>query len=136
MYRLWVGRRMRKNFGDFGARKKSPMCSNCRQRQSSPAIGVLASDALSTGLPPSRRIIIHGFNTSDGQKISKSLGKVVNPYEIVEKYGTDALRFFLAHDISPFEDSDFSEEKFKESYNANLANGIGNRRPRNEIGRG
>ncbi|MEK7626753.1 MAG: methionine--tRNA ligase [Patescibacteria group bacterium] len=116
-----------KNFGDFWGTKEKPNAlqiagkDNLRQQSA-----MWQAMLLSAGLPPSRRIIIHGFITSDGQKMSKSLGKVVNPYEIVEKYGTDALRFFLAHDISPFEDSDFSREKFKESYNANLANGIGN----------
>ncbi len=81
---------------------------------------------LSAGLPTSRQIIIHGFVTSGGEKMSKSLGNVVNPFEIVGKYGTDALRFWLTHDLNPFEDGDFTWEKFKESYNANLANGLGN----------
>lgn len=81
---------------------------------------------ISAGLPTSRQIIIHGFITSGGEKMSKSLGNVVNPFRIVEKYGTDALRFWLAHDINPFEDGDFTWDKFKESYNANLANGLGN----------
>ncbi|TSA44897.1 methionine--tRNA ligase [bacterium] len=81
---------------------------------------------LSAGLPTSRQIIIHGFITSGGEKMSKSMGNVVNPYEIVEKYGTDSLRFWLAHGLNPFEDGDFTWDKFKESYNANLANGLGN----------
>ena len=80
----------------------------------------------SAGLPPSRQVVIHGFVISGGQKMSKSLGNVVNPIEIVEKYGTDPLRYFLARHMHPFEDSDFTAEKFKEAYNANLANGLGN----------
>ena len=80
----------------------------------------------SAGLPSSRQIIIHGFITSGGQKMSKSLGNVVNPLEIVGDYGTDSLRYFLARHMHPFEDSDFTAEKFKEAYNANLANGLGN----------
>lgn len=80
----------------------------------------------SAGLPPSRQILIHGFIMSGGQKMSKSLGNVVDPYEIVEKYGADAIRFWLLHDVPTFEDGDFTWEKFTESYNANLANGLGN----------
>ena len=58
--------------------------------------------------------------------MSKSLGNVIDPYKVVEEYGVDALRYYLAREVSPFEDSDFTMEKFKEVYNANLANGIGN----------
>jgi len=81
---------------------------------------------VSAGLPSSRQIVIHGFITSGGQKMSKSLGNVIDPYTIVAEYGTDALRYHLARHVHPFEDSDFTMEKFKEAYNANLANGLGN----------
>lgn len=81
---------------------------------------------MAAGLSPSKQIVIHGFITSEGQKMSKSLGNVINPYDIVAEYGTDALRYFLTREIHPFEDSDFTMERFKESYNAGLANGIGN----------
>lgn len=81
---------------------------------------------ISANLPSTRQIVIHGFITSGGQKMSKSLGNVIDPYGIVDEYGTDALRLFLARHIHPFEDSDFTMEKFKESYNADLANGLGN----------
>jgi methionyl-tRNA synthetase len=81
---------------------------------------------MSVGLPASKQIFIHGFITSGGQKMSKSLGNVINPYEVVEEYGTDPLRYYLAREISPSEDSDFTMDKFKEAYNANLANGLGN----------
>lgn len=81
---------------------------------------------MSAGLPNSKQIIIHGFITSGGQKMSKSLGNVINPFEVVEKYGTDALRYWIAREANTFEDSDFTWERFKESYNANLANGLGN----------
>ena len=81
---------------------------------------------MSAGLPPTKQIVIHGFITSGGQKMSKSLGNVVNPYDIVAEYGTDALRYYLARHTHPFEDSDFTMEKFKEAYNAHLVNGIGN----------
>jgi len=81
---------------------------------------------LSAGLPPTRQIVIHGFITSGGQKMSKSLGNVIDPVAVIDEYGTDALRIFLARHIHPFEDSDFTMEKFKEAYNADLANGLGN----------
>ena len=81
---------------------------------------------MSAGLPNSKQIFIHGFITSGGQKMSKSLGNVIDPFEYVDKYGTDALRYYLLAKISPTEDGDFTREKFEETYNADLANGLGN----------
>jgi methionyl-tRNA synthetase len=81
---------------------------------------------LSAGLPSSKQILIFGFLTVDGQKMSKSVGNVINPFELVEKYGTDAVRYYLLAEILPFEDGDFSYEKFEFRYNADLANGLGN----------
>ncbi|MBA3733462.1 methionine--tRNA ligase [Patescibacteria group bacterium] len=81
---------------------------------------------MSAGLPPSEKIVIHGFINIGGQKMSKSIGNVVSPAELIEEYGVDALRYYLAREVNQFEDSDFTLEKFKNSYNANLANGIGN----------
>ncbi len=81
---------------------------------------------MSAGLPNSHRIIINEFINSGGQKMSKSLGNVIDPREVVEQYGAEALRYFVCRELSTFEDSDFTWERFKESYNANLANGIGN----------
>ena len=73
-----------------------------------------------------KAVYIHGFISVEGEKISKSLGNVVDPIELVEKYGKDAVRYFLLREISTFEDSPFTIERFKEAYNANLANGLGN----------
>jgi methionyl-tRNA synthetase len=81
---------------------------------------------MSAGLPNSKQVFIHGFITANGQKMSKSLGNVVNPYEIVEKYGTDTTRYYLLAKVSPVEDGDFTTEKFEEAYTADLANGLGN----------
>lgn len=81
---------------------------------------------LAAKLPLSKHIVINGFITSGGQKMSKSIGNVIDPVSIVNEFGTDALRYFLLREINPFEDSDFTIEKFRESYNANLANGLGN----------
>lgn len=81
---------------------------------------------MSAGLPNSKQIIIHGFITNNGQKMSKSLGNVIDPFELVKKYGTDAVRFFIAHELNTFEDSDVTLERIQESYIANLSNGLGN----------
>jgi len=80
----------------------------------------------SAGLPFSKQIFIHGFVTANGKKISKSLGNTINPIEVAEKYGTDALRYYLLAKVNPTEDSDFTFEKFEEVYNGELANGLGN----------
>lgn len=81
---------------------------------------------MSAGISNSRQIIIHGFITSNGQKISKSLGNVVDPFELVKKYDTDVVRYYLLREIPSFDDGDFSERRLKEVYNADLANGLGN----------
>lgn len=81
---------------------------------------------LSAGLPLSKQVFIHGFITADGQKMSKSLGNVVNPYDLVTTYGTDATRYYLLGGISSYNDGDYSKAMFEETYGARLANGIGN----------
>ncbi len=82
---------------------------------------------MAAGVPNSHQIVVNGFVMGEGGvKMSKTLGNVVNPKEIVDEYGTDALRYFLLREISSFEDSPFSKDRFKEAYNASLANGIGN----------
>lgn len=82
---------------------------------------------MSVGLPNSKQIVIDGFVTGEGGlKMSKSLGNVINPADIVKEYGTDALRFYVLKEVHPFEDSPFTMDKFKEAYNAHLANGLGN----------
>ncbi len=81
---------------------------------------------LSAGLSVPDRIFIHEYITVSGEKISKSLGNVINPFELVEKYGTEAVRYFLLREISPFKDGDFTYEKFDERYNSDLAKGLGN----------
>jgi methionyl-tRNA synthetase len=80
---------------------------------------------MSADIKNTDRVVYHGF-VSSGQKMSKSLGNVVNPIQLTEEYGTDAVRYFLARHMHPFEDSDFTMERFKEAYNADLANGLGN----------
>lgn len=81
---------------------------------------------MSAGIPTTDRVFYHGFVTSGGQKMSKSLGNVIDPLQYVSEFGTDALRYFLLRHIHATEDSDFTRERFIEDYNANLANGLGN----------
>jgi len=85
-------------------------------------IGIL----LSLRLPLPKNIFVHGFITSNGQKMSKSLGNVVDPFELVKKYNTDPVRYFLLREITPTEDGDFTYEKFEQRYNSDLAKGLGN----------
>lgn len=81
---------------------------------------------MSANLPPSSQILVFGFLTINGEKISKSTGNTVDPYELADRYGADALRYYLLAEIPTYEDGDYSESKFKERYNADLANGLGN----------
>lgn len=82
---------------------------------------------MAADLPNSHQIIVNGFITGEGGvKLSKTSGNGVDPRDIVVEYGTDALRFFLLKEISNFEDSPFTIERFKDAYNSGLANGLGN----------
>lgn len=81
---------------------------------------------MSADIKPTDKIFYHGFINSGGQKMSKSLGNVISPYELVEKYGTDATRYLLLRHVHPFDDSDVTWEKLDEWYTANLVNGLGN----------
>ncbi len=82
---------------------------------------------MAAGVENSHQIVVNGFIVGEGGiKMSKSLGNVVDPRDIAEEYGTEALRYFLLREISSFEDSPFTLERFKEAYNSGLANGLGN----------
>ncbi|MEI6587503.1 MAG: methionine--tRNA ligase [Candidatus Moraniibacteriota bacterium] len=81
---------------------------------------------MSAKLSNSKQIFVNGFITVDGQKMSKSLGNVISPYEMVEKFGTDATRYLLLAGANFGEDFDITWEKLIERYNADLANGLGN----------
>jgi methionyl-tRNA synthetase len=69
---------------------------------------------------------VHGFVNIDGQKMSKSLGNVISPQEIIEKYGVDALRYYFLRHIPSYGDGDFTWDKFEAAYNNELANELGN----------
>lgn len=81
---------------------------------------------LSLGLATPKTIFAHGHLTVDGQKMSKSLGNVVNPFDLAKKYPIDVIRYFLIREISSSEDGDFSEEKLRDRYRGDLAHNLGN----------
>jgi methionyl-tRNA synthetase len=81
---------------------------------------------LSAKLAVPKAILVHDYFTVNGQKMSKTLGNVIDPIEMIAKYGVDAVRYYVLAKFSPFTDGDFSEEKLKDAYNGDLANGIGN----------
>ncbi len=111
----------KKKFKDFWPGLQVAGKDNLRQQTS-----MWQAMLLSAGLPNSKQVFIHGFITADGQKMSKSLGNVINPFDLVNKYGTDAVRYHLLREIVPTEDGDFTYEKFAQRYNSDLAAGIGN----------
>ncbi len=82
---------------------------------------------MAADLPCSHQIVVNGFITAEGGvRMSKTLGNGIDPRDVVAEYGTDALRCFLLSEASSFEDSPFTISRFKDFYNAKLANGIGN----------
>ncbi len=81
---------------------------------------------LSAGLDLPKQILIHGFVNLKGLKISKTLGNVISPQEFVSQFGLEPLRYFMLSQIPIDTDGDFTEERFKEVYNGDLANGLGN----------
>lgn len=78
------------------------------------------------GLSLPRVLVSHGMVLADGQKMSKSIGNVVDPNEVIDKHGIDAFRYFFLRHIDTFADSDFTWEKFENAYNNELANDLGN----------
>lgn len=81
---------------------------------------------LGLGLPLPRTLVSHGMVLVDGQKMSKSIGNVVDPVEALERHGLDAFRYFFLRHVDTFADSDFTWEKFDNAYNNELANDLGN----------
>jgi methionyl-tRNA synthetase len=81
---------------------------------------------LSAGLEVPKSVYVHGFISSGGHKMSKSLGNVIDPVDFVEKYGVEPVRYYLLRYIPSYNDGDFSTEKFEEVYQSDLANNLGN----------
>ncbi|MEX0932186.1 MAG: methionine--tRNA ligase [Candidatus Saccharimonadales bacterium] len=81
---------------------------------------------LSAGLELPHVLYVHGFITAGGKKMSKSLGNVIDPAEVVQEYGTDALRYYLLSQIPSAQDGDFTWERFETVYSSELADELGN----------
>jgi methionyl-tRNA synthetase len=81
---------------------------------------------MSAGLPLPQQIVGHGWWLRDEAKMSKSIGNVVRPDYLIERFGADALRYFLAREMAFGQDASFSDEAFLERFNADLAKGLGN----------
>ena len=88
--------------------------------------GIWIGMLFSAGVKPPKAVYVHGFVTSEGQKMSKTIGNVVDPLAYVEKYGVDALRYYLLREIPTMDDGDFSHTRFVDLYNSELANSLGN----------
>ncbi len=109
------------SFNDFWPGVQTAGKDNLRQQSA-----IWQAMLMSADLPNSKQILIHGFINIDGQKMSKSLGNVTDPFVFVEKYCADVVRYFLLREIPSDEDGDFSEQKLIARYNGDLANGLGN----------
>lgn len=81
---------------------------------------------LAAGVELPKALLVHGFLQVGGRKMSKTLGNVVDPYELVEHFGKEAVRYYFAREITIFDDGDFTQEKFERAYEGNLVNGLGN----------
>jgi len=80
----------------------------------------------SAGIDLPNTEFIHGYVTVEGQKISKSSGITIDPFDLTDKFGADAIRYYLLREIPAHGDGDFSIKRFKDLYNGELANGLGN----------
>lgn len=81
---------------------------------------------LSAGVPLPHRLLVHGYVTIGGQKISKSLGNIIDPEALARQYGTDQLRYFLLREISSTGDGDYTDQRLEQRINSDLANDYGN----------
>jgi len=81
---------------------------------------------MAADLEPPKKIFAHGWWTNEGQKISKSVGNIINPYEIIDQYGLDQIRFFLFREVPFGNDGDFSKDAIAQRVNADLSNNFGN----------
>lgn len=81
---------------------------------------------LAAKIAPPKAVYVHGYITSEGQKMSKSLGNVVDPFEVVKQYGVDAVRYYLLREIPTADDGDFSKARFEAVFDSELANNLGN----------
>ena len=88
--------------------------------------GIWPAMLLGLGLPLPKQLLVHGHISSGGMKMSKSVGNVVDPNEIIDNYGLDAFRYYFSRHIPTLDDGDFTWEKFEKAYNNELGNDLGN----------
>ncbi len=81
---------------------------------------------LVAGIELPKAIYVHGFITVDGQKMSKTIGNVIDPFELLQKHSSEIVRYFLLREIPSGDDGDFSHKNLEARYNSDLANGLGN----------
>lgn len=81
---------------------------------------------LSADIVLPKEIFAHGFITSGGQKMSKTVGNVIDPFDLIDEFGSEAVRYYFLREIPSYDDGDLTLRRFKEVYNADLANGLGN----------
>ncbi|MBT4008387.1 MAG: methionine--tRNA ligase [Elusimicrobiaceae bacterium] len=81
---------------------------------------------MALGLEMPKKVFAHGWWTAEGEKMSKSMGNFVNPHDLIEKFGLDAFRYFVFREVPFGNDGDFSMTSFKQRYNSDLANDLGN----------
>jgi methionyl-tRNA synthetase len=81
---------------------------------------------LSAGVPLPTTIVVHGFLTRDGRRMSKTLGTGVDPVTLAESWGVDAVRYWLLREVSPADDADYTDASFARAYTTDLANDLGN----------
>ena len=87
---------------------------------------ILPTILLGLNLPLPKVVLSHGFVLNDGQKMSKSLGNVVDPFDVLARHGLDPLRYFFLRHVDTFADSNFTWDKFEAAYSGELANDLGN----------
>jgi methionyl-tRNA synthetase len=118
--------------GDFKYWKEGTPVQYCGKDNLRQQSAIWQAMLLAAGLPTTKNIVIDGFIISGGQKMSKSIGNVISPFDIIDMFKDvtdhpeDVLRFILLHEVPSFEDGDITVESIKTAYTAYLANGIGN----------
>jgi methionyl-tRNA synthetase len=108
-------------FSDFW-----PGIQVCGKDNLRPQTAMWPAMLLSAGAEASKSVLVFGFLTMNGEKISKSLGNNIDPVELIGRYGSDVVRYYLVKDIPTFEDGDFSYERLEQTYTSDLSNGLGN----------
>ena len=88
--------------------------------------GIWPAMLLGLGLALPKKLLVHGFVNVSGAKMSKTVGNVIDPNEIIDQYGLDAFRYYFSRHIPTQDDGDFTWEKFETAYNTELANDLGN----------